>query len=130
MLVVMGIFVYYVAPSAFLFQNYETFFAILNALLLVMIIGMTFIAMLLLPIFHKAFLYLFLCCCIRDRKLKRVVEKNLVSHKSRNTKTSMMMTITISFLVFAGTTFELMGSLLTSTIETAVGADIYAASTD
>ena len=95
-----------------------------------MIIGMTFIVMLLLPILHKAFLNLFLFCCKRDRKLKRVIEKNLVSHKTRNTKTSMMMSITISFLVFAGATFELMGSLLTSTIETAVGADIYAASTD
>jgi len=46
MLVVLGICTYYVAPVAFLFKKYELFFLILNGLLLVMVLGLTFISML------------------------------------------------------------------------------------
>ena len=49
MLVVLGVICYYVAPSAFLFQNFSLFFMILNGLLLLMILGMTFISILLQP---------------------------------------------------------------------------------
>lgn len=44
MLVILGIITYYGAPVAFLFQNYRLFFIILNSLLIVMILGMTFLA--------------------------------------------------------------------------------------
>ena len=47
--VVMGVFTYYVAPTSFLFGKFEIFFEILNGVLLLMIIGMTFIGVLLLP---------------------------------------------------------------------------------
>jgi len=49
MLVVMGVLCYYVAPTSFLYQNYYLFFFILNILLLQMILGMVFIAVLILP---------------------------------------------------------------------------------
>ena len=49
MLVVMGIFTYYVAPTAFLYGKYELFFTILNSVLIMMILGLTFVAILILP---------------------------------------------------------------------------------
>lgn len=49
MLIVLGVLTYYVAPTSFLYGNFEIFFGILNALLLMMIIGLTFIAVLLVP---------------------------------------------------------------------------------
>ena len=49
MLVVLGVLTYYVAPSAFIYQNYELFFMILNSILLLMILGLTFISILVLP---------------------------------------------------------------------------------
>jgi hypothetical protein len=49
MLVVLGVLTYYVAPSAFLFGKFELFFFILNSVLLLMIIGLTFISVLVLP---------------------------------------------------------------------------------
>ena len=49
MLVVLGILTYYVAPASFLFRQFEWFFLIMNGVLLMMIIGLTFISILLLP---------------------------------------------------------------------------------
>jgi hypothetical protein len=49
LLVVLGIATYYVAPTSFLYGNFEMFFGILNSLLLMMILGLTFISVLLLP---------------------------------------------------------------------------------
>jgi intracellular septation protein A len=49
MLVVMGVFTYYVAPTAFLYGKYELFFTILNSVLIMMILGLTFVAILILP---------------------------------------------------------------------------------
>ena len=62
MLVVLGVLTYYVAPSSFLFGNFELFFGILNGVLLLMILGLTFLAILVLPYLQKVFLKLFLCC--------------------------------------------------------------------
>jgi hypothetical protein len=50
----------------------------------------------------------------KDRNLKQVVKKNLESHEGRNTKTAMMFTVALSFLIFAGSTFDLIGNLVTS----------------
>jgi hypothetical protein len=53
--------------------------------------------------------------------------KNLASHKQRNTKTAMMFVIAMSFLIFAGCVFELMGRLIVSQVEqTMGGVDLYA----
>jgi len=49
MLIFMGILTYYVAPMSFLYENYALFFFILNFVLILMIIGMAFVSILLLP---------------------------------------------------------------------------------
>ena len=80
MLVVMGVFTYYVAPTAFLYKKYELFFTILNGVLLMMILGLTFIAILILPALQSSLLELFLCCYRKDQKLKKIISKNMESH--------------------------------------------------
>ena len=113
-LVVFGVATYYVAPSAFLFGDYTLFFNILNALLLVMIIGLTLLTVLLLPKTQRLFINIFMFCCFKDRKLKALLHKNLQSHSRRNQKTAIMFTLCLSFLIFAGSTFSLIGHLLES----------------
>jgi hypothetical protein len=60
MLVILGVFTYYVAPMSFIYGNYELFFLIMNGILLMMILGMTFIAILLLPYLQDLLLFLML----------------------------------------------------------------------
>jgi hypothetical protein len=54
-----------------------------------------------------------------------VVRKNLESHEGRNTKTAMMFTVALSFLIFSGSTFNLIGNLVTSQLVGVLGGDIY-----
>ena len=117
MLVVLGIFTYYVAPTAFLFGNYELFFYILNGVLLMMILGLTFVSILVIPYIQTAFLNIFLFVMKKDRKLKTLVMKNMESHQKRNTKTSIMFAVCLSFLIFAGSCFILLGDLIKSQLE-------------
>lgn len=79
MLVVLGILTYFVAPQAFLFKDFELFFGIMNSLLLLMILGLTFLTILIFPYLERLFVNLFLWspCGRKDRKLKDVIIKNL-----------------------------------------------------
>jgi len=52
------------------------------------------------------------------------------SHQQRNTKTAIMFAICLSFLIFAGSTFKLIGKLIVSGLESRVGADLYAGTID
>lgn len=130
MLVILGVMTYYVAPAAFLLGDYEVFFGILNSLLLMMILGLTFISILLLPKIMRFWVNVFLFIIYKDIKLKQIVMKNLKSHKKRNVKTAIMFAICLSFLIFAGSTFALIGNLIESTLETQLGADFYCVSLD
>lgn len=60
MLVILGVLTYYVAPMSFIYGNYELFFLIMNGILLMMILGMTFIAILVLPFLQDLLLYIML----------------------------------------------------------------------
>lgn len=64
-----------------------------------------------------------------DRVLSSLIMKNLASHRNRNTKTAMMFVISMSFLIFAGCVFELMGKLIMTQLElTTGGVDLYSTS--
>lgn len=80
MLVVLGVLTYYVAPSAFIYKNFELFFVILNSILILMILGLTFISVLLLPYLQQLLLSAFLCCYRKDRKLEAIISKNMEAH--------------------------------------------------
>jgi hypothetical protein len=49
LLSVVGVLTYYVAPTAFLYEKFDIFYGICNVVLLMMILGMTFISLLVLP---------------------------------------------------------------------------------
>jgi len=129
-LIVSGIATYYVAPVAFLFRNFELFFLILNAILLMMVLGLTFISILLFPLLQGLLIRLFLCCNRKDRKLYAIISKNMDAHKNRNQKTAIMFSICLSFLFFAGSTFRLIGNLIQNQLEQVVVADFHAFSID
>lgn len=114
MLVFLGVLTYYVAPMAFIYRNYTLFFFILNFILILMILGLAFVSILLLPYIQILFVKIFIGIIRGDKNLYQVVRKNLQGHESRNTKTAMMFTIALSFLIFAGSTFELIGHLIIS----------------
>lgn len=124
LLVVLGGITYYVGPMSWVYQNYSLFFFVINFILIMMILGLAFISILLLPYVQLLFLKFFLLFAPRDRPLETVVRKNFESHEGRNTKTAMMFTVALAFLIFAGSTFDLIGNLVISQLEGVIGADI------
>ena len=63
-------------------------------------------------------------CCRRDRRLHSVVLKNMDAHRRRNSKTSVMFTLAISYLIFSSSSFLLLSTMIQKTVESIIGADI------
>ena len=84
----------------------QWFFFIFDALLIMIILGMTFMSILIFEYVVKGFLWVTMqTCCRRDRRLEILVSKNLDGHRNRNSKTSIMFTLAMSFLIFAASGF-------------------------
>lgn len=78
----------------------------MNLLLILMILGSTFMIMLVQPHVEWAIAY----CLVnrpysKDKGIFGVLQKNLASHHPRNIKTAMMFAIVMAFLIFAATIF-------------------------
>ena len=119
-----GIITYYFAPLAFVYRNFALFLAIMNMILILMILGFTILASLLQGMFEYLLVKLFILIAKRDKALESVVLKNMSSHKKRNTKTTLMFCIAISFLIFAGAGLKLQTKGIENSMRMSVGADL------
>ena len=54
-----------------------------------------------------------------------VVQKNMQAHMKRNSKTSILFTLSISFLIFSASSFNLIATLIEKTVLALLGADLY-----
>lgn len=127
-MVVIGFGVYYGIPTAFVSQNYSLFFRFLTLLLLVMILGETLLGQVINNVLEKVCVSLIVWGS--HKKLKIVIKKNLQSHFSRNSKTSVMFSLCLAYIIFAAALFSLMGGSLSRQIEWSTGADISISSND
>lgn len=76
-----GFVSYYAIPLCFINENLTMMMLILNMILILLIIGMTFICTLLFNLVEKVLLWLTLnTCCRRDKKLHALVSKNMHGH--------------------------------------------------
>ena len=102
-------------------------FMLLNMVLIMVILGMTFICILLFEYLERFLLWSSInTCCRKDKRLHHVIIKNMEAHKPRNAKTSLMFTLAISFLIFSASSFSLISSLVLKTVESLIGADLLA----
>eukprot|EP00347_Sterkiella_histriomuscorum_P017410 403349482 len=112
-LLLCGGMTYYYIPRAFLNNDLKFFSFLVNLLLVLLIIGLIMIAQTLVSTLERMLLNIIMFLVPSDIKMKPIVQKNLKSHATRNLKTSLMFTVTLSFLVF--TTKIITGSDLTIT---------------
>lgn len=124
MLVVLGIISYYLAPYAIVYNNNQLFLLIMNAILILLVMGYAFFSNIGQPVLERLILKIIVRIFYRpDRILESVIIKNFESHKKRNTKTAIMFTIALSFLIFSGTTIKLQGGVVVNNIRAQFGAD-------
>ena len=97
--------------------------------LILIIIGLTFICILIFEYLETFILWIGInSCCRCDKRLHHVIKKNMEAHRHRNSKTSLMFTLATSFLIFSASTFALIGALIVKTAEAIIGSDIKVAS--
>lgn len=126
-LIVVGFSCYYVVPYSLAKQKYTLVFMLLNMVLILVIIGMTFICMLMFEYLERLLLWISInTCCRHDKRLHHVIFKNMEAHRPRNSKTSVMFTLAVSFMIFAASSFALTSNLIVQTTEAFIGADIKA----
>lgn len=82
MLTVYGFVTYYLVPLTFFNGKMKWYLLIFDALLIMIILGLTFLSLLLFEHLEKFLLWILMSTCARkDRKLKSVIEKNLDGHR-------------------------------------------------
>jgi hypothetical protein len=127
MLVVLGVVTFYLVPSSFINQNMSLFFFVFNMILVMIIFGMTFLAVLIFALLERLLKWLTLqTCCRKDRSLSDLIQKNMDGHRKRNSKTSIMLTLSLAFSIFASATFLMINTLITSEVKSLAGSDLYA----
>ena len=117
-------------PLSFVLNRIDIFLLLMNLIIIAMLVGLSLVAQmmqsgiekLLLTIYFKA------CTIVGHRKddgcLLPLILKNLRSHRKRNQKTSHMLSITASFLIFAGVMFSLQAKLIRFNAAWILGSDI------
>ena len=129
LLIMIGFSTYYLVPYGFIHDNLSLVSTVLNLLLVLIMMGLSMICVLIFPFLEQLLLWTTLnTCCRRDKKLMKVIESNMDGHRKRNSKTSIMFTLAISFLIFAASSFELLATLIEKSVLSFIGADLLAVS--
>lgn len=124
-LICVGFSTYYLVPYTVAKKETTMLFLLMNLILVLVILGLTFICMLLFEYLERLLLWTCInTCCRRDKRLHHVISKNMEAHRPRNSKTSVMFTLAISYLIFSSSAFLVLQALIIKTAESLIGADI------
>lgn len=93
-------------PQVILFKQYDMFTFYVNLLLLLTLVGLILVSQSLIPTMERWILDLLILLRPGDKRIKPVISKNLESHGKRNLKTSLMFTVTVSFLVLSAANLQ------------------------
>jgi hypothetical protein len=125
-LLTLGIINFYYIPGAIIYKELQYFLHLVNNELLLLILGLTFLAQTLIPFMEVWILDFMLFLNPRDRYMRSIVVKNFESHGTKNLKSSMMFTVSLAFLVFVGALFQMMSFFVVSMSKFFAGANITA----
>jgi len=122
-LIVIGFVTYYLVPLSFVLARIDIFLAILNSILMAMVLGLAILSQTAQPCMERGVLTGMLCGR-QDSRLQHLIQKNLSGHRSRNRKTSYIVSIATAFLLFAGAMVALQQSSIRTNLRNFIGADI------
>ena len=122
-LIIIGLLTYYLAPLSFLLNNFSLFLFIMIAILITMLMGLLILAQLLVPYLQKLILKIIMFLSFKDRKLTLIVLKNLEGHKRRDRQVSIMFTVALGFVIFAGCTLNLVVDFVETIAKSLIGGD-------
>jgi len=102
-----GFTVYYLFPLALLSLDLALLLSIFLLILMGMLVGLVLLSLNFEGVVEQAVVYVFvgILCCTK-RAVKGLVLKNLVAHRQRNRKTTLMYSIALGFIIFAQTAYD------------------------
>ncbi|KEG12834.1 putative permease-like protein [Trypanosoma grayi] len=126
-LVVAGFLVYYMIPFSFIFENMPLFFLLLDAVLIVMVVGICLIMCVVESYMELGFLWLMMWGS--ETRFMDVVKKNLHDHRVRNSKAYMMLLVSVACIVSSSVSFEMLSMTTAQLVQISSGADVVVTST-
>ena len=121
---VFGFLLYYFMPLSIFYRIPLLFFFILKCILFSMIVGMIFLAQLLIPSLEKGFISVITYLRKADAPINRIVIKNMEAHRKRNDKTAMMMMIAVTFLIACGSGFAQFEYIVMALSKVIINGDV------
>lgn len=101
LLVIFGFGIYYFLPLALVYNNITLLFNIFLILLVGMLLGLVMLSLNLSPLLERAMIaVMFTLLWFENQSLGIIVTKNLVAHRLRNRKTSIMYALALGFIIF------------------------------
>eukprot|EP01130_Rhizamoeba_saxonica_P014410 TRINITY_DN6293_c0_g1_i1.p1 TRINITY_DN6293_c0_g1~~TRINITY_DN6293_c0_g1_i1.p1 ORF type:complete len:1033 (-),score=164.52 TRINITY_DN6293_c0_g1_i1:42-3140(-) len=108
LLAAFGSGVYYVFPLALLTMNLGILLNIFFFLLIGLLLGLTLLALNVQPLLERAVVFLFLW--FDAKAIRKIVFKNLIAHRIRNRKTTIMYSLSLGFIIFVSVAYSLQAS--------------------
>ena len=122
-LIIIGLLTYYVVPFSYYQRNLSVFLFIMLCILISMVIGLIIVSLLLVPNIHKILLKIIMLISFKDKKFHLIILKNMDGHKRRNRQISLMFIIAVGFLVFSGSTLNLVVDFVEEFSQKLIGGD-------
>ncbi|KAH3743486.1 DUF214 family protein [Pelomyxa schiedti] len=97
-LTVFGFGIYYVLPSSLLANNFQVMLNMFFLLIMSMLLGLVLLSLSLETLLEKIFCWLFFFW--DHTAIVHILMKNLIAHKLRNRKTTIMYSVSLSFIIF------------------------------
>ncbi|EPY30103.1 permease, family protein [Angomonas deanei] len=117
-----GAFAYLVLPSSLLSQNLTEMFFVFYSLLLGMLFGFVLLVLNYQRLIEGVVLHVFLFW--EKSAVFNIVGKNLIFHRLRNRRTTLMYSLSLTFIIFVSVAFELESDSLVFGVSRDAGADI------
>ncbi|ORZ38964.1 hypothetical protein BCR44DRAFT_35318, partial [Catenaria anguillulae PL171] len=120
----LGFGIYYFLPLALLNNNLGLLFNIFLVILIGMVTGLVFLGSNFLQLLESMFTsVMFGILFMENRSMPTLVDRNLLSHRGRNRKTSMLYALSLSFIIFISVTATIEVGSLQYTTRRSIGVD-------
>lgn len=122
-LTVFGGLIYYVLPLGLLSSNFSLLMNVFLFILIGMLLGLVLVALNLQHMVERSLAWAFFFW--ESRGIRNLVVKNLVAHRVRNQKTSILYALSLGFIIFINVAYNIQIATLSEDAKRGAGAYMY-----
>lgn len=115
-----GAIIYYVLPQGLISMNFSLLMNMFLFILIGMLLGLVMVALNLQHLLERSLNFLFFFW--ESRGIRNLVVKNLVAHRKRNQKTSILYALSLGFIIFINIAYNIQVSSISEQKQRSAGA--------